>query len=540
MDPRKRRRGRLAGLSVMVLVGGVLPLTAGTAATAAPASMHLDCSKGLILCTEVHDSEAVFGDDVYVGHDEPSVLFYDDHRGAGNNASYLVRLPKDPPHVPNQQGTGGTFNFQLHPAIWFGMALCDNQSAPEFTHAPCTPDSDTNIFDSGDVNDPHYIGKHPGTAFMELQFYPPGWVAWPPGASCDATKWCVALAIFSLSLDQNTGTANNADCLNRAGIEPANFAFVTRSGVAHAPADPLLSTVATFTPDPAKDLFMNSGDQLALTMRDTPAGLRVDIVDVTAGLHGSMTASVANQFGQIVFDPAAATCTSQPYAFHPMYSTSSEHTRVPWAAHGYNVAMSDEIGHFEYCDAVSEEGGTCTQGDSDDDDVACFSPASSTRIQIGGCLGTDNDFDGVSYQKVWAGSTNPGQDAQFHPEAFQFSSPRFNGVRRYARMAFEADLPRIEAADTIDPSLPACNRTTGANCVNPPPNANFYPIFTTRNTALGCQWQLGGANIPGTTQTFGGNSTAEFGPLLPLVYPGAAGPVTRFNNFRQVLAHNPC
>jgi hypothetical protein len=131
-------------------------------------------------------------------------------RGAGNNASYLVRLPKDPPHQPNQQGTGGTFNFQLHPAIWFGMALCDNESAPEFTHAPCAADSDTNIFDSGDVNDPHYIGKHPGTAFMELQFYPPGWVSWPPGASCDATKWCVAMAIFSLSLDQNTGTANNA------------------------------------------------------------------------------------------------------------------------------------------------------------------------------------------------------------------------------------------------------------------------------------------------------------------------------------------
>jgi hypothetical protein len=27
------------------------------------------------------------------------------------------------------------------------MALCDNQSAPEYTHAPCTPDSDSNIFD---------------------------------------------------------------------------------------------------------------------------------------------------------------------------------------------------------------------------------------------------------------------------------------------------------------------------------------------------------------------------------------------------------
>src|SRR5438552_2926035 len=67
--------------------------------------------------------------------------------GSGNNATYLLRLPKDPPTLPKQDGTGGTFNFQLHPAFWFGMALCDNQSAPEFTHAACAPDSDTNIFD---------------------------------------------------------------------------------------------------------------------------------------------------------------------------------------------------------------------------------------------------------------------------------------------------------------------------------------------------------------------------------------------------------
>ena len=78
------------------------------------------------------------------------------------------------------------------------MALCDNQSAPEFTHAPCTPDSDTNIFDGTDPNGADYIGKHPGTAFLELQFYPPGWAPWPPGVSCDPTKWCAAMAIFSL------------------------------------------------------------------------------------------------------------------------------------------------------------------------------------------------------------------------------------------------------------------------------------------------------------------------------------------------------
>jgi hypothetical protein len=428
------------------------------------------------------------------------------------------------------------------------MAMCDNESAPEFTHAPCTPNSDSNIFDSADPNDPHYIGRHPGTAFMEMQFYPPGWVSWPPGLSCDSTKWCAALNVDSLSRDYNNGVDNNADCLNQVGIEPVNFAFITKNGKAHAPAGPLTQTAATFTPDPAKDLFMSSGDQLVVALHDTAAGFRVDIVDLTSHQVGSMTASVANGFTQVVFDPTATTCTSRPYAFHPMYSTSSEHTRVPWAAHSYNVSFSDEIGHFEYCDAVDAEGGDCTapggqdRGQAPDgDDFACFSPASSTRVQVGGCLGTENDFDGSSYEKVWPGSTTPSQDARLHPQAVEFTSPVFNGFRHYARNGFEADLPRIEAADVIDPSLPACNRTTGANCVNPPPNSQFYPIYTTRNGAFGCEWQFGGANIPGTTNKFGGTSTAEYGPLLTLTYPAAGfTPVTRINNFRQILAHNPC
>src|SRR5207237_1211249 len=109
----------------------------------------------------------------------------------------------------------------------------------------------------------------------------------------------------------------------------------------------------------------------------------------------SMTASVANQFGQVLFEPTSATCHSRPYAFHPMYATSSEHTRVPWAAHSYNTAFSDEIGHFEYCAAVASEGGNCTtpagqdKSGLDADDVACFSAASSTRVKVGGCLGGD-------------------------------------------------------------------------------------------------------------------------------------------------------
>jgi hypothetical protein len=210
-----------------------------------------------------------------------------------------------------------------------------------------------------------------------------------------------------------------------------------------------------------------------------------------------------------------------------MYSTSSEQTRVPWAAHSYNIAFAGEMGHFEYCPAVDVNGncsvaGVNDPGGVDSDDAVCFSPAESTRIQIGGCLDTDTDFDGVSYQKTWPRSLrNPGQDNRVNPRSILFSSPTFNeGTHEYDRVAFEADLPRIEAADVGG----MCNRTTGENCVNPPPGANFYPIFSTWNRHEGCVWQLGGANISGTQQTFGGNSTAEFGSLLLSVYPAPGSP----------------
>src|SRR5690242_842176 len=210
MRAQKARRW-LALTSAAVLAAAMASLASAQPAVAAPApaKMHLDCSKGTSLCTEVADSEEVFGEGNYVGHDEPATTFYDNHPGSGNNATYLLRIPKDPPVLPKQDGTGGTFNFQLHPAFWFGMALCDNQSGPEFTHAPCKPDSDSNIFDGSDPNAPDYIGKHPGAAFLEVQFYPPGWAPWPAGVSCDATKWCAAMAIFSLSQDQNHGIVNN-------------------------------------------------------------------------------------------------------------------------------------------------------------------------------------------------------------------------------------------------------------------------------------------------------------------------------------------
>jgi hypothetical protein len=351
------------------------------------------------------------------------------------------------------------------------------------------------------------------------------------------------MAIFSFNRDQNRLIDNNADCLNTVGIEPANFAFITLSGEPDSPPAPLDLTGESFEPDPESDLFMDAGDALDISIHDSGDGLVTEIHDLTSGESGSMTASKDNGFAQVNFAPNAATCTQTPYAFHPMYSTSSEHTRVPWAAHSYNVAFSDEIGHFEYCDRANVHGKCVNPGVGEDkkdgDDVACFNADESLLVEIGGCIATDNDFDGVSYQPNWPGTgATPALDASLNPASVLFTSPTFGGGQNFERVGFEADLPRIEAADFGG----ICDRSTGTNCVNPPPGSNFYPFFSTRDDdGVGCLWQLGGANIPGTTNTFGGSSAAEFGPLLFLDYPGPVfTPIHRTNDFRKVLDGNPC
>src|SRR5712691_8502629 len=132
------RRIFVSGLAA----GAVLVLSGFTGAARAGS---LDCDEPGSLCAEPVDSIGYGG--AYTGHDEPSLLFYSDVSGSGNSSLYRLRLPTDPQLQPVQNGSGSTWNFQLHIATWLGMALCDNQSAPEYTQAPCKPDSDENIFD---------------------------------------------------------------------------------------------------------------------------------------------------------------------------------------------------------------------------------------------------------------------------------------------------------------------------------------------------------------------------------------------------------
>jgi hypothetical protein len=537
-----KRKPLLRWGPLMALVFGVAGLSWGALGGAGAATTYRpDCRDPFPLCTEVANPQEAFGN-YYVGHDEPSVEFYSHTAGSGNHVQYKLTIPTEPAG-PFSKSKG--YDFELHPAFWFGMAMCDTQSYPEQLPT-CTPDSDTNI-----VN-PAKTTRAPGAAFMELQFYPPGYVPQFAGSSCAARRWCAALNIDSLSEDPINGADLNAPCQSRllGGIEYINFAFLTKDGKPLGPPNPKQFDPATSgNPQNRDTLFLNPGDKATVTLKDTPGGFETIVTDTTTGETGRMVASASNGFGQIQFAPTGNACTMLPYTFHPMYSTSTPRTRVLWAAHSYNVAFSDEIGHFDFCSHVNANTGSCdgregVPGDTeaaDGDDNFCAFGQESLLYRTTGCTDANAPgFDGTSYHDYWPNGSPT------RPTPVLFSSPGTGPgySTRYAHFAFETDLPRIEASDLGG----ICDRLgTGAHCVNPPTTddgtpATFYPYYSTVSTSGGCRFGIG-STLPNTINNFGGNSTAEFGPLLHLTYWtfGGHGSVNRrYNDFNSGSLANAC
>ena len=148
-----------------------------------------------------------------------------------------------------------------------------------------------------------------------------------------------------------------------------------------------------------------------------------------------------------------------------------------------------------------------------------------------GCTDTNTGFDGLGYQPVW-----PDGNRRLHPTPFLFTSPRTGTGfdQPYERVAFEADLPRIE---------PNLQPDTGAGCTLIPTTdtgtpAAFYPFFSTFRTARSCIWPVRQRHARAKTN-FGRN--AQYGTLLPLPTSPSeeAAHHQPFNNFRQIIA-NPC
>ena len=526
MRDRRMRQRWPAATGVIVLVAALQLPTGAAAAPTVRANPRggLDCNGfspvqktyRQMWCTEIaaNDENGFEDNGHYIGHDEPDIGFFSGKHGSGNSMSYRMVLPKDPKAPAAPSFSGPTHEFQLTPAVWFGLVMCDTQSYPEGAKV-CPPDSDRNIQVPPRPN-------HAGAAFTELQFYPPGY---SPAISCDPTKWCTAFTIDSLQAQYGAlsgpggvpGAKTNPNC-----TEPVNFAYLTHSGKPGGPPGPDQQTNATFTPTP-DTLMMSSGDVIQVDMRDTPAGYLTSVTDLTTHQHGSMKASVANGFRQIVWDPVNFTCNGAPYAFHGMYDTAAAPLRsgqpqawTTWSAHTDNVAYDVETGHFE-------------PPDTDTDDPPCF-----TGPVIPGCVGADVDFDGYPYHADWPnGSPN-------FPTANYITSPRTPAFferfgATYPTTRFEVDLPRIEEADNGGGLT--CDHHTGANCTNPPKGAAFYPWYHLLRppAQLGtrCAWALSN-NMPGQLSNFGGEK-AGWGPLELTNY----GFDLRYHNFARTI-QNPC
>jgi hypothetical protein len=497
----------------------------------------------------------------YIGHDEPSVKFISSTPGSGNTMTYLTRIPVDPHKSPTPSGSVTNYG-ELSIAPWFGLPICDPLSFPQ---GACIPDSDK--------NDPNAAGS----AFMELQLYPPGYTPFVDSMSCSTTQWCAALNIDSLACNANGACNNNC-------IEPVNFSYLQTNGIPPGPPNPQQTNVSTFTPN-AHTLKINGGDVLQVSITDPPQGFTTTIRDLTTHQTGFMTASAANGFA----NTSMADCSGTPFTFHAEYSTAKQQNQVPWAALEGGVLMQQEIGHAEVCNSLSNKdpfsftggnqsysdpndfdtcnGGTegpgakgegpcdaqgicqnattqgpngpvaCPTNDSNSGalcefaDGSCFQKGARTATINGSpvtefsaanfCLATrfqngDLDFDGTSYQSfTWPnGSRN-------HPTAFDYAGPFQANGKLYPQIQFETNVGASEAL---------CNTTTGAGCTVAPAGSKFYPFWSLsrQSSALGshitsCVWNFGNV-IPRTFQTFG--KDAQYGvPDVPRFAGTSTSPV---------------
>jgi hypothetical protein len=89
---RSRRLCVLAGVSVAVGMGAACVLPAAAAANVNPKA---SCWYSQALCTELANPGDLSGH-WYVGHDEPSLLFYSQVPGSGNNVQYQLQIPSEP------------------------------------------------------------------------------------------------------------------------------------------------------------------------------------------------------------------------------------------------------------------------------------------------------------------------------------------------------------------------------------------------------------------------------------------------------------
>jgi hypothetical protein len=486
----------------------------------------------------------------YIGHDEPDATFQSKAPGSGNDVTWTVTLGRDPSAAPGDAVPGHDVShwFELTPAPWFSMALCDPNSYPQ---TPCRPESDSNA--------PTCFGTScttaqsgGGSAFMEMQLYPPGNPPFADNESCDDTHWCAAL-----TLDSAECTAEFASC-NPDCEEPLSFAFIAKDGVPTGPPSPQDSTLATVTPN-NETLLMNPGDTIRIHMFDAPApgggrAFEVAIRDLTRGTTGFMQASAANGF----MSTSMADCSGTPFNFQPEYNTAGVDEISPWTAIGADISTEFETGHWEPCTSLSEEitpnpfdpqdtGGFYNEcngpyenaGPPDNDtpelgDAACYyagdthpgwdGPGTSSPPDLTtGCQDNlfqngDLDFDGTPYWTEWPTGNFPNT----YPSTFVEQLPTTHG-RQYSRFFFQTDIALSES--TCQGNTLGGGGGTSSGCTVPPQGpGNFYPYWSELRVGNFCALEFGNVRSGRFVTDFGKDTEYGTDGFPTLGYPEFEGP----------------
>lgn len=569
----------LLAVGMVVIIGCLAPSTALATQTRAHVHRHLrihravdvnrfgglDCNgdspdqlpaRPTMECTDIRGYASIdnantwsgrfYDNNHYIGHDEPDMTFYSSQPNSGNSSNWTFTLPRDPAAAPTVRTPGAdvTHTFELTVAPWLSTAMCDPNSYPQM---PCTPKSDSN------APAPCSLAASPcpngfpggGSAFMEMQFYPPGFPPPNSGIGCNDHAWCAALNIDSLECTYGFATCNPA-C-----EEPVNWAFISTNGVPAGPPNPQEQDLSTFTPN-RHTLMMSPGDTITIQMGDAAvpghpgqSAFKVVIHDLTTGQTGSMQASAANGFQ----NTSMSDCSGTPFNFQPEYNTAARFNITPWAALQTDISTEFEIGHFEACTKVTKAAPlplsptfTDTQyldchgpyedaapgGDgakkAEVNDAPCY-PAGDTHGALNtepdtvtGCLdfaaGGDLDFDGSSYWADWPTSTTPG----LFPGSFVESLPTTGG-NQYSQYMVQTDTALSESTCTA----------SGAGCAVPPPNApgHFYPFWSRVGAGSGpsCTLEFGNVTSGAGVNDLGGDAQYGTDQQPAFGYPEFEGPI---------------
>jgi hypothetical protein len=588
--PGSRLRVLLPLLTAVGLLFGIA-WTSGIPAQAAPvakaaatgisfqpaAKGELDCNgfsktgqkalRGTMNCTDIRGASKAnantwggrfYDNGHYIGHDEPDTDFLSSNPGSGDNVNWNLTLGKDPAAAPTVASPGHDVSnyFELTPAPWFSMALCDPNSFPQ---AACAPESDSN---APTCEGPDCVtGLGGGSAFMEMQLYPPGNPPFVDSTSCDDTHWCAALTIDSLEC-----TAGFQSC-NGNCEEPVNFAFIQRNGAPTGPPSPQKADTATFVNN-RQTLLMNPGDRISIHMFDAPApgggdAFEVVMTDLTTHQRGFMQASAFNGFQTT----SMADCSGTPFNFQPEFNTAKAGNINSWGADQVDISTEFETGHWEACTSLSDklasnpldaadttavynqcngpyesaapaDGPKSTTPEAGD--APCYyagsthigfnGPGTSTAPdRLTGCQDTltqngDLDFDGSPYWTEWPTGLTPNT----YPSSFLESFPTSNG-RQYSQFYFQTDVALSEYQ--CGGGNYANAAATAAGCTVPPQGpGGFYPYWTQVGTGGACSFEFGNvtnglfANTYGKDAQYGTDQFATYG------YP----------QFISPIHNNPC